>query len=118
MQNLRATQETEPITEYPFKDVAAWLGNSAPNAMKHYAMTMQSFFERGIQNGARVPGKAPQNPPHDIAFYGNQQVASEKAVLENSDESRGLSAGDSQRQPLPVPRTGLEPVQPHLAGGF
>ena len=31
MQNLRATRETELITEYPIKDVAAWLGNSAPH---------------------------------------------------------------------------------------
>lgn len=63
MQNLRATRETELITEYPIKDVAAWLGNSAPIAMKHYAMTMQSSFERAIQNGAGYRQKYPKIHP-------------------------------------------------------
>jgi len=41
-QNLRATRETELMAMYAIKDVSSWLGNSAPIAMKHYAMTMKS----------------------------------------------------------------------------
>ncbi|MEX1026418.1 MAG: phage integrase SAM-like domain-containing protein, partial [Candidatus Paceibacterota bacterium] len=37
-QNLRASRETELMAMYPAKDVAAWLGNSVPVAMRHYAM--------------------------------------------------------------------------------
>ena len=118
MQNMRATRETELIAEYPIKDVAAWLGNSAPIAMKHYAMTMQSSFERAIQNGAGVPGKVPQKSPHDIASNGKHPPASENGESENNNESGVLSADDCQRLPLRMPRAGLEPAQPHLAGGF
>ena len=118
MQNLRATRETELITEYPIKDVAAWLGNSAPIAMKHYAMTMQSSFERAIQNGAGVPAEVPQNSPCDVASNGSHQPASENGEIENTNENGVLIADDCQRLPFPVPRAGLEPAQPHLAGGF
>ncbi len=118
MQNLRATRETELIAEYPIKDVAAWLGNSAPIAMKHYAMTMQSSFERAIQNGAGVPGNVPQNSPHDIASNGSHPPASENDELKNINKNGVLIAVDRYQQPLAVPRAGLEPAQPHLAGGF
>lgn len=110
MQNMRATRETELIAEYPIKDVAAWLGNSAPIAMKHYAMTMQSSFERAIQNGAGVPAEVPQNSPHDMASNGSHQPASKNADSQNSNENDVMSAHDCQRLPLPVPRAGLEPA--------
>lgn len=86
--------------------------------MKHYSMTMQSSFERAIQNGAGVPAEVPQNSPHDMASNGSHQPASENGEIENTNESEVLSAVDSQPLPLPVPRAGLEPAQPHLAGGF
>lgn len=44
-QNLRASRETELMAKFPAKDVASWLGNSVPIAMKHYAMaTAESFL--------------------------------------------------------------------------
>lgn len=45
-QNLRASRETELLARFPAKDVAAWLGNSVPVAMKHYAMATAEQFER------------------------------------------------------------------------
>ncbi len=51
-QNLRASRETELMALYPVKDVSSWLGNSAPIAMKHYAMPLQDSFERAIKDGA------------------------------------------------------------------
>lgn len=62
-QNLRATRETELMAAYPAKDVSSWLGNSAPVAMKHYAMSMQDSFNRAIREGAgAVVVKTHQNP--------------------------------------------------------
>jgi integrase len=62
-QNMRATRETELMAVYPVKDVSSWLGNSAPVAMKHYAMTMQDSFTRATREGACVAVvKTHQNP--------------------------------------------------------
>ena len=110
-QNLRATRETELIAVYPIKDVASWLGNSAPIAMKHYAMTMQSSFERAITNGARaVPGFSPPNSPPDIATKGGHQHSSESDELQEAAENGVLIAGDCHGAPLSMPRAGLEPA--------
>ncbi len=99
MQNLRATRETELIALYPIKDVASWLGNSAPIAMKHYAMTMQSSFERAIAIGAGgVLEKPPQNPPHSTDETGNRGQSRHLVENEKSPQNTGfcepLSAGD------------------------
>ncbi len=55
-QNLRARCETELMAIYPAKDVAAWLGNSLPVAMTHYAMATAESFQRAIQEGAKSVG--------------------------------------------------------------
>lgn len=47
-QNLRATRETELLAKHPAKDVASWLGNTVPVAMKHYAMATEESFNRAI----------------------------------------------------------------------
>lgn len=46
--NLRASRQTELLSEYPAKDVCTWLGNSQAVAMKHYAMPMSNSFQRAI----------------------------------------------------------------------
>ena len=43
---------SELMERYPIKDVSAWLGNSAPVAMKHYAMARESIFLRATEEGA------------------------------------------------------------------
>lgn len=119
MQNLRATRETELIADYPIKDVSSWLGNSSPIAMKHYAMTMKSSFERAIEFGAINGGrKPPQNPPHSIATNGSEQHLDETDEIQNTVENEGFAAGDCPPFPLEVPRAGLEPARPYSAGGF
>lgn len=119
MQNLRATRETELIAEYPIKDVASWLGNSAPIAVKHYAMTMQSSFDRAIKQGVRRNhSETPQNPPHSTAKSGIQQQSDELADEEESEECQLWRAAGRHEEPVEMPRAGLEPAQPHLAGGF
>lgn len=112
MQNLRATRETELMAHYPLKDVTTWIGNSAPVAMKHYAMTMQSSFDRAIQNGVPSGGqKSPQNPPHSTATNGEEQHLAETGELQNTAKTEVSVAGDCPASPLPVPRAGLEPAR-------
>lgn len=92
MQNLRATRETELIALYPIKDVSSWLGNSAPIAMKHYAMQMKSSFDRAVQHGAGVAVRnPPQNPPHFAATEGNFQQQEESGNFQEPNENRGES---------------------------
>ncbi len=62
-QNLRASRETELMARYPAKDVSAWLGNSVPVAMRHYAMaTDESFQAAADPNGETVTRKEPKEP--------------------------------------------------------
>ena len=65
-QNLRRSRETELMARYPVKDVAGWIGNSVPVAMKHYAMAMEDSFARAVIEGATIAtgSNPPQNPPH------------------------------------------------------
>lgn len=102
MQNLRATRETELIARYPIRDVASWLGNSAPIAMKHYAMAMKESFERAIRDGAGgVIAKTPHKVHHAMAATGNQQESQPKKTTPNTREipqERALvTAGDAEK---------------------
>ena len=111
IQNLRATRETELIAEYPIKDVASWLGNSAPIAMKHYAMTMKSSFERAIQSGAGgVQKMSPHNSPHATATTSAQQQSGDSDDHPEANKTVVLSAIDCHDESLPMPRAGLEPA--------
>lgn len=64
-QNLRASRETELMARYPVKDVASWLGNSVPTAMKHYAMATDEAFKAASnptgQTVTRNPSKSGVN---------------------------------------------------------
>ncbi len=111
IQNLRATRETELMAEYPIKDVASWLGNSAPIAMKHYAMTMKSSFDRAIQSGARgVQKMSPHNSPHASAPASAQQQSGDDDDPQEAQETVVSSAIDCYGDSIPIPRAGLEPA--------
>ena len=57
-QNMRASRETELMARFPAKDVSAWLGNSVPVAMRHYAMaTDESFLAAADPSGSTVSSK-------------------------------------------------------------
>tara|TARA_R110002073_G_scaffold59094_6_gene149245 strand:- start:22673 stop:24049 length:1377 start_codon:yes stop_codon:yes gene_type:complete len=103
MQNLRATRETELMAVYPITDVASWLGNSKPTAIKHYAMTMKSSFERAIVEGAILTQfKAPHKAPHNVATLGNQGQSSEwhenEKGPQNTESCEPLSAADNSKK--------------------
>ncbi|WP_144059914.1 tyrosine-type recombinase/integrase [Rhodopirellula sallentina] len=60
-QNLRASRETELMARYPAKDVASWLGNSVPTAMKHYAMATDEAFAAASDPDATTVASATQS---------------------------------------------------------
>jgi hypothetical protein len=68
-------------------------------AKKYYAMTVQSSFERAIQNGAGVPGKVPQNSTHQLPSNGNHSPASEYDEIANTNKNGVLIADDCHRLP-------------------
>lgn len=44
--NLRASRETELVSEYPIQTVCSWLGNSPVVAAKHYLQVREEDFDR------------------------------------------------------------------------
>ncbi len=89
MQNLRATRETELMALYPIKDVASWLGNSSPVAMKHYAMTMERSFQQATEKGAI--GVVPQQVHHSAAIQANPEQSER---LEDAEKTAILLLGE------------------------
>ena len=88
-QNLRASRETELMAEFPAKDVASWIGNSVPVAMKHYAMATDESFQRAIDwDGGSAGGSKPAIPSYQP----------ETVVGEKPQENEGLIAGDSSSE--------------------
>ena len=77
-QNLRSTRETELAEEFPLHVVTAWLGNSAPVAMKHYLQVTDEHFaraaavEKAAQNQAQSASEIDGNEPQPVGT-GNEQ---------------------------------------------
>ena len=87
MQNLRRTRETELMASYPVKDVASWIGNSVPVAMRHYAMAMEDSFTRAIVDGiggtsGGVVRLAPPETPPDVSISANLDALAESSHSE------------------------------------
>lgn len=104
-QNLRASRETELMATYPAKDVAAWMGNSVPVAMKHYAMPRAETFERAIREG--VPVEAAQNAAQ-------QTAASVSRDRQGAPDSQRKSRESGENLVLSVPPRGIEPAAESL----
>ncbi|WP_246419869.1 tyrosine-type recombinase/integrase [Aporhodopirellula rubra] len=83
-QNLRASRETELMARYPAKDVASWLGNSVPTAMKHYAMATDEAF------------KAASDPEATTVASGTPKPTEESEdATSGTDASGGSISGES-----------------------
>ena len=59
-QNLRASRETALMARYPAKGVASWLGNSAPVAMRHYAMATDESCKAASDPSGQTVTREPQ----------------------------------------------------------
>ncbi|MCX5653722.1 MAG: hypothetical protein NTY65_03615 [Planctomycetota bacterium] len=116
-QNLRSTRQTELADRFPVHVVCAWLGNSAPVAMKHYLQVTDEHFrqaaQEAVQKAVQPPSAATcQNPPaepgpkEEPAFVASgQRVAdSGKNISKDMVGDTGLeqpSKGQQKRKSLP-----------------
>ena len=97
-QNLRATRETELMAKYPAKDVAAWLGNSVPVAMLHYAMATAESFERAIQERSTPEAKTLNGVDSDLAEKGEAVPEAQGGETEKDKPKRPLTAASGPNE--------------------
>lgn len=125
-QNLRASRETELMARYPAKDVASWLGNSVPTAMKHYAMvTDEAFRAASDPTGTTVAGEGSPGCSTGCSIsgiYGAIEEKGETAVVDQNEsetqqntEENGFSiVQDNDGNFYLVGQAGLEPATKRL----
>ena len=53
--NLRASRETELVSEYPVQVVTQWLGNTPAIALRHYLQVTDEHFAKAVQNPVQNP---------------------------------------------------------------
>ena len=123
-QNLRASRETELMSVYPAKDVASWLGNSVPVAMRHYAMATDSAFQSAA--GIAPVEKETRNQPERGNRKGNKTghiVGNLESAgipqcypinAKNPGETGVLRTSDQSRELVGVGDEGLEPPTPSV----
>ncbi len=118
-QNLRASRETELMARYPAKDVASWLGNSEPTAMKHYAMATDEAFKAAADpSGQTVTRTQTKNTSASGSSCGSkpgisgaiQSFNGKPANAVSDDESRYFIVQDNVGGYYLVGLAGLEPA--------
>ncbi|KAA1258618.1 site-specific tyrosine recombinase XerC [Rubripirellula obstinata] len=113
-QNLRATRETELMAKYPAKDVAAWLGNSVPVAMLHYAMATAESFERAIQERSTPERRTLNGADSSEAEKGEAEpeaVTRQNAKHKPKQQAAEPDGGNEQKQKKPSKnRANSQPV--------
>ena len=77
LQNLRASRETELAGQFPLHVVAAWIGNSAPVAAKHYLSVTDADFDKALGGGADSGARAAQNPAQSGAAASGRERTGE-----------------------------------------
>lgn len=92
-QNLRATHETELMAKYPAKDVASWIGNSVPVAMKHYAMATEEGFQRALVEASIAPTQSGEENPHQNPHHSRAIGTSE------DDSNEGDESHQNEKSP-------------------
>jgi hypothetical protein len=126
-QNLRASRETELMARFPAKDVAAWLGNSVPVAMRHYAMaTDESFISAADPDGQTVtrPPRKPDTENNTIGGCPGGSISGGYGAIEQQPENERTPVfaektgvcivQDSSGNYYLMGDTGLEPVTPSV----
>ncbi len=97
---LRASAETDLVSQFPVHVVAAWLGNSPAVAAKHYLMVTDADFERA--SFGRTPQTALQSALQSPAERGGQE---QSTVPENAENpvNHGVSASPGGRSGTRTP---------------
>ena len=110
-QNMRATRETELMARFPIKDVSSWLGNSAPIAMRHYAMVTKESFQAASDPGGQTTADGGGDNGGDISGISGaiSGTADGTASSVLDPETGHLIFQDSAGHYWIVPPQGLEP---------
>ena len=109
-QNLRASRETELAGLFPLHVVAAWIGNSAPIAAKHYLSVTDADFDKAIGGGAESDAPAAQNPTQSGAGTKRQGKTGATQTQMPRDVSHPVAPEVNCGPFEPVPLVGLEPT--------
>ncbi len=109
-QNMRASRETELTQDYPLHVVTAWIGNSAPIAVRHYLQVVDSDFDRASQRGTESGTVAAQNQAQQpAARFGKESQETQKAPENQGFLPIVASQCDSAQEYILPPR-GVEPL--------
>jgi integrase len=98
-QNLRSTQQTELMKDWPEYVVCKWLGNSRRIAREHYLQVTEEHFRQAAHNAAQYPAALNCKEQNDTPDKG----------LENAVLPLVTAHCDSVHESL-LGDTGLEPV--------
>ncbi len=102
-QNLRASRETELMARYPTKDVAAWLGNSVPVAMRHYAMATDESFQAAADPAGQTVTRSPKPAPSENGGSTGGSIPTVYGDIEQEPEN--------EKTPLSAEETGVSIVR-------
>src|SRR5262249_41673319 len=109
-QNLRASRETELAGKFPLHVVAAWIGNSAPVAAKHYLSVTDADFDKAIGGGAESDAPTTQKPAQSGAVKGRHEKSGATQTQMPRDLSHPVASGVDYCTSEQVPLVGLEPT--------
>ncbi len=105
--NMRASRQTELLDQFGIKDVCAWLGNSEPIAMKHYAMQRSDSFARAA--GLAHDSCGPVGGPENGKTGQNQAETGEAEESEKPQKPEGIVLFPADSIIALVGEEGLEP---------
>jgi len=109
-QNLRASRETELAAEFPLHVVAAWIGNSAPVAAKHYLSVTDDDFDKALSGGAESGAQVAQNPAQSATAARRQyKTGATQTQMPRGDRHPVASEVTLCTKDL-MPLVGLEPT--------
>ena len=109
-QNLRASRETELAGLFPIHVVAAWIGNSAAVAAKHYLSVTDADFDKALAGGAESDARGAQKPAQSGAAASGQKTTGEPQTQMPRDVRHPVAPGVIYCTSEQVPLVGLEPT--------
>jgi len=111
-QNLRASRETELAEAFPIHVVAAWIGNTASVAMKHYLNVTEAHFEKAVRR------EAVQNPVQSGDGRARQEVSGSQPRPSEGHSGQVNAAPGIYCPNIHMAAVGLEPTRPVRGRGF
>lgn len=121
--SLRASRETELVSQFPIHVVSHWLGNTPAIAMRHYLLVTEADFAKAAcvdgkskkvadEGDAKSDARSTQKPTqHTSAGASTHSQESTQVLNEEGDMQRGAISCIALHTPL-VEVKGLPPKNP------